>query len=280
MDVEASITRRLDGGNDAIEASLPQYGVEYVEVRELHGEVVIHFEGSATTPLLPTDVAGQCWWSNRGDSVSATLTRQLIVPSSSPGGSDPILSYRYWHHIEEEWDYLYVSASIDGGATWDVLQASGTTDSNPVGNSYGYGYTGHSDGWRDGTVSLAPYAGQDTLVRFHYVTDDAINGPGMCIQDMRISGEPQADERNGWVADGFVPVNNRVRQDWIVWVMVDGPEPSVTRASLTWNVENDRHIGSIPVRVSSDQRLIVAIAPIAPATMEEATYRLWAQPRQ
>ena len=280
LDVEASTTRRLNAGDDAVEATLPQYGVEYIEVQDVDGAATIHFDGSAITPLLPTDVSGQCWWSNRGDSISATLTRQVSVPTTAPDGSDPTLSYRYWHDVEEEWDYLYVSASIDGGSTWDVLQATGTTDSNPVGNSYGYGYTGLSDGWRDGAASLAQYAGRDAMVRFHYVTDDAINGPGMCVREMRISGEPHADGWENWAADGFVLVNNRVRQDWIVWVIVDGPEPSVTRASLTRDAENDRRVAAVPVNVSPDQRLLVAVAPIAPATMAEAKYRIRVQSQQ
>ena len=135
---------------------------------------------------------------------------------------------------------------MDNGHTWDVLQATGTTDANPVGNSYGFGYTGDSDGWRDGEASLGPYAGQDALVRFHYVTDDAINGPGMCVHDIKISGDADGGDAADWVADGFVRANNQVRQDWIVWVIVDGPENSSSRMNLTWDAESERVVGSVP----------------------------------
>ena len=277
LDVSASITRRQPADEQDATDTLAQYGIDYVHVRDAKDGATVYFEGQDATPLLPTDVDGNCWWSNRGDSISATLTRRLTVPDAAPDGSALKLTYRYWHDIEEEWDYLYVAASVDGGETWDVLQAAGTTDANPVGNSYGYGYTGASDGWQNGEASLAAYAGQDALLRFHYVTDDAINGPGMCVQDMRVTGDSAAAARD-WKPDGFVLVNNRVRQDWIVWVIVDGPEPSATRMELARDSERGRRVGSVPVASLSGGRLVVAVAPVAPATMTEAEYRLWVAP--
>lgn len=277
LDVEASITRRQEADGEGPAESLVQYGIDYVEIRDAGESVSVHFEGSATTPLLATDVEGECWWSNRGDSVSATLTRHLAVLTAAPDGSEPMLTYRYWHDIEEEWDYLYVSVSTDGGKSWDVLEATGTTDSNPVGNSYGYGYTGDSKGWQDGTASLASYAGRDALVRFHYVTDDAINGPGFCVQGMSVSGDDLGSDTVGWEPDGFVLVNNRVKQDWIVWVLGDGPEPWATRMTLRRDTEQDTYVGSLRVSTALGQKLVVAVAPTAPATMEEAQYRLWVE---
>ena len=275
LDVQASITRRQNADDAGPTETLAQYGIDYVEIRDAGDSDTIYFEGVATTPLLSTEVDGECWWSNRGDSISATLTRRLTVPATASDGSHPKLTYRYWHNIEEEWDYLYVSASVDGGETWDVLRATGATDANPVGNSYGYGYTGASDGWQDGEASLAAYAGKDALVRFHYVTDDAINGPGMCVQGMRVTGEVATNARD-WQPDGFVSVNNRVRQDWIVWVLSDGLESPATRMTLQWDAENDHYVGAVPAS-SSDGRLVVAVAPMAPATMESAEYRLWVE---
>lgn len=279
LDVEASITRRQKADGDGPIESLAQYGIDYVEIQDAGESGVVHFEGSVTTPLLATDVKGECWWSNRGDSISATLTQRLTIPTTAPDGSHATLTYRYWHDIEEEWDYLYVSVSTDGGESWDVLEATGTTDSNPVGNSYGYGYTGDSQGWQDGKASLAAYAGRDALVRFHYVTDDAINGPGFCVQGMRVSGDDDDLDSDtvGWEPDGFALVNNRVQQDWIVWVLGDGPEPSATRMTLRRDAEHDTYVGSMRVAVAPGQRLVVAVAPTAPATMEEAQYRLWVE---
>ncbi len=275
LDVQASITKRQNADDDGPSQSLAQYAIDYVRLQDVDDGITVRFEGLGTTPLLPTEVDDKCWWSNRGDTISATLTRRLTVPAVSGNGAEPELTYRYWHDIEEEWDYLYVSASVDGGATWDVLQASGTTDANPVGNSYGYGYTGDSGGWQDGTASLADYAGREAMVRFHYVTDDAINGPGMCVQDPKISGRDNAADAGDWAPDGFVLVNNQVRQDWIVWVILDGSENPAHRMDLTWDAERDRLVGSLAVEVVSGDRLVIAVAPAAPATMQPGSYRVW-----
>ncbi len=277
LDVMADITRQLSPDDNRSRAQLAQYAIDYVELTDADGPLTVHFAGEAATPLLPVDVPGQCWWSNRGDSISATLTLPLTLPAT-PDGSDPMLTYRYWHHIEENWDYLYLTASTDGGATWDVLPAAGTTDANPVGNSYGDGYTGTSDGWQDGAASLADYAGQDILLRFHYVTDDAIHGPGFCLQDTRLSWHDAALDLDEWQPDGFVLVNNRVQQDWVVWVIIDAPPDaggSATRLEPAWDDQCRCHAASAPAPDASAGRLVVAVSPTAPSTMEPAGYRVW-----
>ena len=279
LDVSASITRRQKSDDDDATAELAQYAIDYVELTDADDVTTLHFEGAAATPLLPVDVPGECWWSNRGDSISATLTLPLTVPAATPSASEPMLTYRYWHHIEENWDYLYLAASTDGGATWHVLPASGTTDANPVGNSYGRGYTGTSDGWQDGAASLADYAGKDISLRFHYVTDDAIHGPGLCLRDTRLSWADAAEKLGEWQPDGFVLVNNRVRQDWIVWVIANAPPDaggSATRLELAWDAQCRCYAVSTPAPDASAGRLVVAVAATAPATMEPGEYRMWA----
>ncbi|GIT58344.1 MAG: hypothetical protein Ct9H300mP19_02920 [Dehalococcoidia bacterium] len=40
--------------------------------------------------------------------------------------------------------------------------------------SYGPGLTGNSMGWVQDSVDISSYAGQEILIRFEYITDDAI----------------------------------------------------------------------------------------------------------
>ena len=300
LDPEPRVSQRQKPGAAAETRALPQYGIHYVAIDDADDAGVVRFAGAGVTPLLATDVPSPgCWWSNRGDTASATLTLALTVPQRAADGAEPMLTYRYWHEIEEDWDYLYVAASTDGGAAWDILPASGTTDSNPLGNSYGHAYTGSSDGWQDGAASLAAYAGREALVRFHYITDDAINGSGFCVRDMTVAAGDGAPSDRGttpsdsdatpsdsnaapsgdWQADGFVPVNNRVQQDWIVWLLADGAQPSAQRMPLTWDAASGEHVGSLPVPAGTWERLVVAVAATAPATMEPGEYRLWVEPR-
>ena len=276
LDLEARITRTARvGDDDGAMVSLAQYGIDYVELEGVAGAVTVHFEGVGETPLLPVDApAAGCWWSNRGDNIASTLTAGFAIPEAAAGGVEPTLTFNRWYSIEENWDYLYLEASTDGGATWDVLSAAGTTDVNPLGNSYGHGYTGKSD-WREVTVSLAAYAGQRIMARFHYVTDDAIHGPGACISDMKVSwNEARAD---GWQPDGFALVNNRVRQEWLVWLIGDGAQPTATRLALEWDPVAGRYAGAAPAPASGAAgRVVIAVAPAAPATLQPGRYRVWA----
>ena len=275
LEVEADVTRTVRAGDDGTEVSLPQYGIDYVQVKDVTSHATLFFEGDGITQLLPTDVPeGGCWWSNRGDDTSSTLTRELAVPAVASGGEEPILTFHLWYDIEEDWDYLYIEVSTDGGKTWDVLPAEGTTDANPLGNSYGHGYTG-ADGWQEVAVPLVDYGGQEVKLRFHYVTDDAIHGIGACLSNVALSWEDDPAP-NLWEPDGFVVINNRVRQDWIVWAIEDSADPMATRMELSWNADRQRYVGRVVhPPVGDGGRLVLAISPVAPATMERARYRVW-----
>ncbi len=275
LDIKASSNRSRRVGDEARVVALDQFGVDYVTLRGVNDSVVVHFEGEATTPLLPAMIPGDsCWWSNRGDNISSTLTRAVSVPFAGDGSGPPELSFLRWHELEEDWDYVYVEVSADGGDTWDVLAAEGATDANPMGNNYGYGYTG-SAGWQWSGASLGDYAGREALVRFHYVTDDAIHGPGFCVRDMRLSGSDE-NLAGGWYPEGFVLVNNLVRQDWIVWIIADGDAPTATRMTLDYNPQTDTLEGWARVELNDGVSVVVAVAPLAPATTEPGHYRLWA----
>ncbi len=278
LDLEARITRTARVGDDGTMVSLPQYGIDYVELKGAEGEIVVHFEGAGVTPLLPVDAPEDgCWWTNRGDDISSTLTGSFAIPETAADGAGPALTFNRWYSIEEDWDYLYLEVSTDGGATWEALEAEGTTDANPVGNSYGHGYTGSSD-WQEVTAPLTDYAGRDALVRFHYVTDDAIHGPGACVSDLRVSWDDAG--AGDWQPDGFVLINNRVQQDWIVWLINDGSQPSAVRMPLTWDAQEQRYAGAMTAPATGDDgRLVVAVTPAAPATMEAGRYRVWAAQR-
>ena len=79
-----------------------------------------------------------------------------------------------------------------------------------------------------------------------------------------------------WRADGFVLVNNRVRQDWIVWAIEDGPQPVAARVPLRWDADRGRYVGTAPASLTDAERVVVAVSPVAPATMQPGRYRVWA----
>ena len=250
-------------------SELQQYSAEYIELTQPKEPYILRFQGVTETPLLNVDVdADGCWWSNRGDSISSTLTRRVVLS----GTQSAFLQYRIWYEIEEGWDYGYVEVSTNGGITWEVLPAKGTTTYDPAGNSYGPGYTGTVRGWQMAEADLSGYSGGEVDVRFHYVTDDSVNGSGLCIDDISITESEFGDQilNIGWLADGFINISNRVRQDYLVLVVETGPKPRVTRMVL-----DDLNRGEFSLD-TSDQRdgVVVVVGALAPKTRLSASYTL------
>ena len=156
---------------------VPQYGAVYLDLPMEAPHVTIRLQGQKDASLFVHDPpdTGSCWWSNSGDSIDTTLTKQLKLPAASR----LTLEYSLLYSIEQGWDFAYVEISVDDGATWDILEGEYTSPQGTGINGYGPGYTGNSDGWLRDRVDLSPYAGKEALLRFEYITDEAIHGPGL-----------------------------------------------------------------------------------------------------
>ena len=272
-DIRIAATARI-GEFGEMKSSIPQYSAEYTSIDIIRGDVKIRFQGQPENSLLPTSVEeGGCWWSNRGDSISSTLTRALDLS----GVDKATLKFRTWFDVEEDWDYGYLQVSTDGGSTWDIIQAPGTSPRNPTGNSFGYGYTGRSDGWLQKEVDLTPYAGRQVLFRFHYVTDEAINGIGLCFDDISVPEVDFVDAGQGdqgWRAEGFLRIDNRVPQDYIVQVIEVGEQVRVREIELD---ESKR--GEVVVRgLENMDEVVVVTAALASKTLQEAGYTITVEP--
>ncbi len=258
------------GSSDRVSSSIPQYSARYYSIEDVDEGVIIQFQGQSHTPVIPVDlVEGHCWWGNRGDSISTTLTRELDLTEVE----DATLSYRLWYEIEEGWDYTYVEVSVDGGSTWDILEAEGTSDENSLGVSFGPGYTGSSDGWQVFEASLAGYVGEEVMVRFHYVTDDALHETGICLDHIavpEIGIGPDASFDGTWVPRGFRRIDNRAPQEYIVQVVEAGS--FIVVRELRLNSDNE---GQVIVPASRGlEKVYVIVAALSPDTLQEAPYHL------
>ena len=78
-----------------------------------------------------------------------------------------------------------------------------------------------------------------------------------------------------WAADGFVRVNNRVFQEWLVWVIVEGERPALAWMDLRHDRDADVWRGTVEIAAGAGDTVTVAIAPAAPATKEAAAYEVW-----
>ena len=126
-------------------------------------------------------------------------------------------------------------------------------------------------------VSLTPYAGRQVLLRFHYVTDDAINGMGLCFDNISVPEIGFFDSGpgyEGWNAQGFIRIDNRVPQDYVVQIVEVGNETRVREMALD---ENNR--GEMAIRRLEDlDDVVVVVAALAPKTNHEARYTLTLEP--
>jgi hypothetical protein len=175
--------------------------------------------------------------------------------------------------MEALWDYAYVMASTDDGATWDILETEHTTSENPNLTSYGPGYTGRTDGWVDETIVLDDYAGGEVLLRFELINDDAVNQPGIAVDDASI---PEIDyfddfeaDGGGWDASGWIHTDNRLPQQvWVQAIQRIGREVEVTR----WLAPQESE-WALPLDSRTDQ-VILAVSPVAPVTTVPVAYTL------
>ena len=268
LNVQAKIGKVLER-ESYVDSSIPEYSVEYWEVKNFNAKITIQFEGDVTTSLLPVDLGTEeCWWSNAGDSIDSSMVVDVDVLDLV----NPIFEYSIWHDIEENWDYGYLQISVDGGKIWNVIPTKYTSSDNPIGNGFGSGYTGHSGGWLRERIDLENYSNEkDLLIRFQYVTDDAINGSGLCIKEMQISSDQSSNIKDLKVnVNGFHITDNLVWQKFIVQVIEQGTQNKVSPIHI-----DDNNVGQIvldPSRMTDN--LVVAVASLAPKTLGMANYRL------
>lgn len=262
--------------------SVGQYATDYVAITPNSGPLRIEVWGNANVPVVPnTPYQGRYeWWSNRGDMSNTTLTRELDLT----GVKKATLQYALWYQLEDGWDYAYVEVSTDNGATWKPLSTQHTTDYNPNGNAFGPGYTGYSghpagsEGpldptWVRESVDLSPYAGRRIQVRFELITDDAVNLPGLCIDDISVPElgfhDDAEGEVQGWEAAGFVRMDNVLPQKLLVQLIEQGAETRIQRLELSGGEHGTLTIDDFG---AGTERATLAISGLTRYTTEKATY--------
>ena len=268
MDISVPVYRSLEI-DEEIKSSIPQYATEYVRLELPEGPSTLYFEGYRAASLLPVDVGGGCWWSNNGDDIDSTLTAHANLR----GIEEATLDYQVWYAIEEDWDYVYLEVSTDGGDTWHILETAHTSSSNPLASAFGPGYTGFSREWVNESVPLDQWAGQEVLVRFQYITDAALNDHGLCLRNLQVSGPSGETALLEWQPNGFFWTTNLVRQDFAVQVIYEGKGNGANRV-LQLELD-DSNSGEMTLQPAPDaRRVVAAVQSMAPSTRLPANYQL------
>lgn len=267
---QATATAAISSCPQSISGSVNQYGMDYYTIN-CSGNYTLNFTGSTVAGLLPVDShsGNYSFWSNLGNESDMILTREFDFT----GVSSPInLSYWMWYDIEEDWDYLYLEVSTDG-QTWEIITTPSGTDSNPSGNSYGWGYTGQSGGWKLEEVDLSQFAGQKVQIRFEYVTDAAVNGEGLLLDDISIDAinyqsDFEADD-GGWEAAGFTRVENVLPQTYRLALITKGDTTTVTQIPL-----NADQTAEIPLSLNSGDEAVLVVTGTTRFTRLPAAYQI------
>jgi hypothetical protein len=197
------------------------------------------------------------------------------------GVGSATLKFGAWFSTERDYDYGGVAVSTDGGCAWRTLRGRHTTDTNPVGQNLGHGYTGRSEGWLDEEIDLTPYAGQKVLLRFFYITDQAYHGSGFAVDDISIPElglfDSAEDESTAWTAEGFLRSVNAAAVDWAVQAIAYSDSGvQVLPLSAAPGPEGGPVAGTLRIPRFGDgvRRVVVAISPLVPVTLEPTEYRL------
>ena len=253
-------------------ADVSQFGTDYIEI-SCAGQHTLKFQGKTEVSLLPfaAPTSGDYfYWSNIGDESNPRLTQTFDLTRIS---SPVTLEFKTWYDLEEDYDYVFVSASTDGN-NWEILNSNTCTTANPSGNSYGCGWNGLSGGWISEAVDLSSYAGQQVTIQFDYVTDAAVNGKGFTLDDFRIdaigySSDLESDG-GGWKAEGFVRVQNTLPQTYAVTIIRQGKSTTVEQLRL-----DEFNIGQLEFEVGVDvQNVVVVVSGTSPITREKAAYQI------
>jgi len=245
-----------------------QYGVDYISI-QCEGDYQIEFTGSTAVGLLPAEPYSGKYavWSNRGDESDMTLTREFDFTKA---GGEVKLDFRIWYDIEEDWDYLYVEVSEDG-KSWQIIKTPSGTDKDPSGNSYGWGYTGKTNGWIKESVDLSQFAGKKAFVRFQYITDAAVNGAGFMLDDVSVNAiDFQSDfesDDGGWEGKGFVRVQNSLPQTFRLALILNDKTVQMIEV-------NANQAAEIPLSLKSGDNAVLVVVGTTRFTRETAAYQI------
>jgi hypothetical protein len=266
---------------DAEQRDVNQYGADYISFR-CSGDYTLHFEANKQVGVLPVGPrsGSYAYYSNKGDESDMTLTRTFDFSDHS----GPLtLTYWSWYDLEQDYDYLYLTASLDG-ESWQILTTPSGTPDDPSGNSFGWAYNGFSGGgnspqWIQESVDISQYAGKKVQIRFEYITDAAVNGEGFLLDDIAISETGYFNDfesdGGGWQASGFVRIQNSLPQILrLALVSLGRGKTTVQKFEL-----DGENVIDIPLSFDKDvDEVILVISGTTRFTRQKAVYQFSIRP--
>jgi hypothetical protein len=279
--LEVAIERSLAVG-DTVEAEAVQFGADYYAIEGVGaGAYELRFEGATEVDVLPISPGdeGAFWWSNTGDGINTTLTREVDLT----GATNPALTFEAWYDIEPSYDRGYVSVSTDNGTTWRAMPSTSTNSDDPVEVYYGPGFDGRSGDpleaeWIVETVDLNEFMGTKILLRFEYVTDGGTHGEGWAIRNVSSTSDSGAGgqlEGDAWTADGWVRIDRALPQAYVVRLIGERANGEAVVLDVPLDAQGD---GVLRFNGEGLTELTFAVAGATEGTNQSAPYTVELRP--
>lgn len=262
----------------SFDTTTDQFAADYYELPS-SGTVQIEFTGAPTISLLGTNVPSgeHIWYAQRANYSNPRLTRAIDLR----GATSATLNYLAYVDIERGYDFAYVAVSRDGGQTWQALEAAGMQGLDPADDPSdsalaGHFYTGRQQAWHAESIDLTPFAGQEVLLRFEYVTDPILTFGGFALDDISIPEIGFVDdaetEVGGWTAEGFVRATDELPQAWRLQLVTFDAAGRPAVESLA--VGEDGRLTTTYQAVPGVRRPFLIVASAVPETLQTASYTL------
>ena len=256
---------------DFLTRDVHQFGVDYIRIN-CEGQYTLRFEGSSLVDVIPVaPYSGEYYfWSNKGDEGDMTLTKSFDFTNHE----GPLtLSFYTWFDLEEDYDYLYLEISEDG-ESWQILETPSGTVEDPSGNSYGWGYNGGTNGWIEESIDLSDFSGKEVQIRFEYVTDAAVHGEGMVIDDISI---PEIgyftdfeEGEDGWHGDGWLRMNNVIPQTYRISLITFGDSIEILPIPL-----QDDQSAEVNINIGDEiDNAVLVVSGTSRFSRQKAAYRI------
>ena len=277
-ELEPVLTTPIDSLPSDFDTAVEQFAADYYELPS-SGTVQLAFSGMPAVSLLGADAPSgeNFWYAQRANYSNPRLTRVVDLSDVASAA----LQYNAYVDIEHGYDFAYVAASTDGGQTWQALTADGMQGLDPADDPSGSAladrfYTGRQQAWHAQSIDLTPFAGQEILLRFEYVTDPILTFGGFALDDIAIPEIGFADDAetdvDGWSAEGFARATDSLLQAWrlqLITFDADG-QPAVQGLA----VGDDGQLMTTYQAMPGVRRPILIVASAVPETLQPMAYTL------
>jgi len=123
-------------------------------------------------------------------------------------------------------------------------------------------------------VDLSRFVGSLVSIRFDYVTDAAVNGKGIALDDFRLDAidytSDLEEDGGGWQSAGFVRLGNTLPQSYALRLITLGDEPGVQTITL-----DEKNRAELSFTIGSGvEKVVLVVSGTTPLTREKAVYEL------